>query len=107
MQIRRGLFAMIQEIAERDGLDQWTLAWCLGMARTRASWLLSGRIEQFNSETLIDILARLGVTVELRVQGRTTYLRHVPLTPRPGFVVPRHWVASIPGDHPRQGAAEA
>lgn len=101
MKIRRELFTLISQIVQRDGLNQWTLASCLGMARTRASRLVNGRIELFNTETLIDILARLGVTVELRVRARTPYLRRGPVTPRPGFRLPCQHVASIPGDHAR------
>lgn len=47
--------------------------------------LLSGRLEQFNSETLVDILWRLGVDLDIEVTGRHPYRRVVVPNPRPGW----------------------
>lgn len=75
MHIRRQLFDMIQEIIRRDRLNDVALAHIIHTSRPRASTLIHGRIERFNTETLIDILARLGVTVELQVTRVQPYAR--------------------------------
>jgi predicted XRE-type DNA-binding protein len=88
MLVRRKLFAMVLEIAERDGLDQHALASVIRTSRPRAYSLLRGRIELFNSETLIDILARLGVDVDITVTRRRPYMRWRIANPRPGWRPP-------------------
>jgi predicted XRE-type DNA-binding protein len=87
MAVRRRLLALILQIARRDGLEDGALAHCCGMTRPRASNLLHGRIEKFNSETLVDALAQLGVSVELTVTRRAPYARFKVTRPRPGW----HW----------------
>jgi len=47
--------------------------------------LLAGRAELFNSETLVDILWRLGADVDVEVTGRHPYRRFVFANPRPGW----------------------
>lgn len=95
MPVRRALLDLILEIAKRDGLDQWGLAHCVGMTRPRASNLLHGHIEKFNSETLIDVLARLGVGVQVTVTERRHYLRWNIAQPRAGWRPPPHFVTHI------------
>jgi predicted XRE-type DNA-binding protein len=85
MRIRRKLFDLILEIALRDQLTDNQLANCLRTSRTRASTLLHGHIERFNSETLIDILARLGVDIDVCVFRRRPYLRTNVRNPRSGW----------------------
>ena len=89
MRVRRILFDMIREIARRDALTMYDLAPMLGTSRTRASDLLHGHIAKFNSETLIDVLARVGVTIEPQVVKVVGYLRRRPPPPRR---VPSGWV---------------
>lgn len=85
MRLRAQLFQMILEIARRDNLSDWALAHIVNTSRTRASTLLHGHIARFNSETLVDILARLGVSVEITVTRTQPYARwHLP-NPRPGW----------------------
>lgn len=106
MVLRRRLLARIQEIAKRDGLDDQALAHCCRMARTRASTLLHGHIAKWNSETLIDVLARLGVTVELTEVKRQQYSRWNPKVRRPGwrpipgmvYGIPPHEIGVAPLD---------
>ncbi len=88
MQIRRTLLELILDLAGRNGLDDSGLAHCCGMTRPRASNLLHGRIEKFNSETLVDVLAQLGVTVELVVTRRQLAARWKVRTPRAGWQWP-------------------
>ncbi len=84
MQLRRTVFEMILEIARRDRLDVWAVKHCCGMTRPRASNLVHGRIDKFNTETLIDILAQLGVRVDIQVLSRQQYIGRFP-NPRPGW----------------------
>ena len=95
MAVRRALLDLILDIAARDDLDQWAFAHCVGMTRPRASNLLHRHIGKFNSETLIDVLARLGVRVEVTVVERRSYLRWNARTPRPGWRPPPNTVARI------------
>ncbi|MEX2177795.1 MAG: XRE family transcriptional regulator [Gemmatimonadaceae bacterium] len=85
MFIRRMLFDLILEIVRRDQLGDYALAHVINTSRTRASSLIKGQIVSFNTETLIDILARLGVSVEIRVARVQLYARHHVSRPRPGW----------------------
>ena len=73
MRVRRALFQRVIEIAERDHLSADDLAHMCGTSRPRAHSLLRGRIERFNSETLIDILFRVGVDVDLHFRTARAY----------------------------------
>jgi predicted XRE-type DNA-binding protein len=87
MRVRKILFDMARDIAERDALRDYDLAQMLRTSRTRASTLLHGHIEKFNSETLIDILARLGVTIQPTIVRVVPYLKR-----RSRLRVPAHWI---------------
>jgi predicted XRE-type DNA-binding protein len=75
MRIRRDLFDLVLRIAKRDHLSAGDIAHMCGTSRPRAWRLLAGRIEQFNSETLIDILFRVGVSTGIEVTGTRAYRR--------------------------------
>jgi predicted XRE-type DNA-binding protein len=75
MRIRNALFDLLLQIAEEDHLDMWAFAHMLGVSDARACDLMHRRIEKFNSETLIDILARVGVKLEVRPITRDRYRR--------------------------------
>ena len=85
MIIRHQLFRMIREIIARDQLGDQALAHIIHTSRTRASALIHGYIDEFNSETLIDILGRLGVTVEITVTQTQRYARYHFARPRRGW----------------------
>jgi predicted XRE-type DNA-binding protein len=103
MAVRRAALEMILAIADRDGLTDYALEHCLGMTRPRASNLLHRRIEKFNTETLIDVLARLGVTVELTIVSRRPYLRWRNRNPPAGWRPFPGAVCSIPPDDDEPG----
>lgn len=75
MRLRRKLLDLFLELAQRQGLAYYTIARVCATSEPRAWRLLHGHIELFNSETLIDILARFGVTVDVVVtkQVRVRY----------------------------------
>ena len=58
-----------KEIASR-GLKQAQAAKLLGISQPRVSDLLRGRVELFSADTLIDMLARLGIKVRLVASAR-------------------------------------
>lgn len=75
MRIRGELLELLLEVARDDRLDWSALVHMFGISQPRASNLLNRHIEKFNSETLIDMLARVGVRVEVRPASRDRYRR--------------------------------
>lgn len=60
----------IQKLIAARGLKQNVAAKTLGVTQPRVSDLLRGRIDLFSTDSLIDMLARLGATVRLTVKVR-------------------------------------
>ena len=83
MRVRGELLDLLLDIAREDQLDWPALVHILGISQPRASHLLNRHIDKFNSETLVDMLARLGVRVEVRPTSRDRY-RRFNLLPRGG-----------------------
>lgn len=75
MRIRRRLLHLLLDVAREDQLDWSALVHLFGISQPRASNLLNRHIEKFNSETLIDMLARVGVRVEVKPTSRDRYRR--------------------------------
>ena len=75
MRIRRALLEHVLRIAERDRLCAADIAHMCGTSRSRATRLLQRQIELFNSESLIDILFRMGVVLELKINETRAYRR--------------------------------
>lgn len=71
--IRSDLMIQVESILNERGLTQAKAAKLLGVSQPRISDLVRGRIELFSIDTLVDMLARLGVSVTLR----TKRSRHV------------------------------
>ena len=70
LRIRSELMAKVQKVIMVSGLKQTQAAELLGVTQPRVSDLMRGRIDLFNVETLIDILAKLGVRTKLVLQAR-------------------------------------
>ena len=75
MRVRGKLLDLLLDIVREDQLDWSALVHVLGISQPRASNLLHRHMEKFNSETLIDMLARVGVRVEVRPVSRDRYRR--------------------------------
>ena len=75
MRVRGKLLDLLLDIARDDQLGWPALVHMFGISQPRASNLLNRRVEKFNSETLIDMLARVGVRVEVRPVSRDRYRR--------------------------------
>jgi predicted XRE-type DNA-binding protein len=70
LRIRSELMAKVQKVIMARGLKQAEAAEFLGVTQPRVSDLMRGRIDLFNVETLIDMLAKLGVRTKLVLQAR-------------------------------------
>lgn len=92
MRVRRELMRLAREIINRDRLADYDIARMCRTSRPRASTLIHGHIHLFNSETLIDILARLGLSLDVVVTRKRPYLRRIPSNPRPGWKPPPGFV---------------
>lgn len=68
LRIRRELLTLFRDFARREGLRHYHVSVACGCSQPRAWNLLNGPIEQFNSETLINVLARFGFTLALTVK---------------------------------------
>jgi predicted XRE-type DNA-binding protein len=63
--IRADLMIQIEKTLKERGLKQAEAAKFLRVTQPRVSDLLRGRIDLFSTDTLIDMLARLGIRVRL------------------------------------------
>lgn len=68
LQIRTDLMVRLERIFKEQGLTQAKAASVLGVSQPRISDLVRGRIDLFSIDTLVDMLARLGVSVTLRTR---------------------------------------
>ena len=63
--IRSDLMIRLQKVIGSRGLKQAQAARVLRVSQPRVSDLLRGRIELFSTDSLIDMLARLGIRVQV------------------------------------------
>ena len=64
--IRADLMIQLERVLKQRRLTQVQAAKFLGISQPRVSDLVRGRIELFSIDTLVDLLARLGITVKLK-----------------------------------------
>ena len=67
--VRADLLIQLQKAIASRGLKQAEVAKVLRVTQPRVSDLLRGRIDLFSTDTLIDMLARLGIGVRLVVKA--------------------------------------
>jgi predicted XRE-type DNA-binding protein len=65
LKVRADLMIQVQKRIAAGGYRQADAARILNVTQPRVSDLLGGRIDLFSTDTLIDMLARLGVSVRL------------------------------------------
>lgn len=75
LRIRADLLIQIQKALKARGLKQAEAAKVLGVTQPRVSDLVRGRIDLFSVDSLIDMLARLGIRVRLVVTPSRKRLR--------------------------------
>ena len=68
--VRADLMIQVQKLIASRRLRQKAAAKILGVTQPRVSDLLRGRIDLFSTDALIDLLARLGAEVRLKVKIR-------------------------------------
>ncbi len=68
LKVRTELMLSLQKVIRARGLKQAVAAELLGITQPRVSDLMRGRIDLFSIDTLIDMLARLGVRAKLILQ---------------------------------------
>jgi predicted XRE-type DNA-binding protein len=66
--VRADLLIQLQKLIASRGLTQSAVARLLRVTQPRVSDLLRGRIDLFSTDSLIDMLARLGIGVRLVVK---------------------------------------
>lgn len=67
MRLRAQLMIEIQRFVAGAGLSQTAAARRLGLTQPRLSDLMRGRIEKFSLDALVNMLARIGRSVAVRV----------------------------------------
>ncbi len=66
--IRTDLMLQIERVLKAQRLTQAKAAKVLGVTQPRVSDLVRGRVDLFSIDTLVEMLARLGVSVTLRTK---------------------------------------
>lgn len=67
LRIRSVLMATLRQVIQDRGLTQARAATLFGVTQPRISDLVRGKIDLFSIDTLVDMLARAGFQVKLRV----------------------------------------
>jgi predicted XRE-type DNA-binding protein len=75
LRVRADLLIQIQKALKTKGVKQAEAAKVLGVTQPRISDLVRGRIDLFSVDSLIDMLARLGIRVRLVVTTSKKRLR--------------------------------
>ena len=70
LKLRAELMVNLQKVITARGLKQAEAAELLGVTQPRVSAVMRGRIDLFSIDTLIDMLARLGIRVKLELRPR-------------------------------------
>ena len=68
LRVRAELLAALQEIIRKRGLKQAAAAKALSISQPRVSTLLSGRLDLFSADALIELLARVGIGVSVTLK---------------------------------------
>jgi len=68
MKLRSKLMLAVQDRIRAAGVSQRDAAKLVGVTQPRVSDLMRGRIDLFSVESLVNMLMRLGMKVELRVK---------------------------------------
>ncbi len=67
LRLRAALMVEIKRLMQARGVTQTAAARLFGVTQPRMSDLVRGKIELFSLDTLVDMLARVGMRVQLRV----------------------------------------
>lgn len=67
MMIRSDLMSEVVSLIRNSGLTQREIAEILGISPPKVSALMTGKINDFSNETLMNYLALLGCNIEIRI----------------------------------------
>jgi len=70
LRVRSELMAKLQTVITTRGVKQAEAAELLGVSQPRVSNLMSGRIDLFNAEMLIDMLSKFGIRTRVVLEPR-------------------------------------
>ena len=70
LRVRSELMVNLQKVIKARRLKQAEAAKLLGVTQPRVSDLMRGRLDLFSMDTLVDMLARLGIRTKLILQAR-------------------------------------
>ena len=68
--MRSDLLRHLRDAVERTGLTQKEMAKRLGVTQPRVSDIVRGNLDRFSLDSLVQLLDRLGITVELKTRSR-------------------------------------
>lgn len=77
MVTRSDLMSEVVNLIQKSGLTQREIAEILGISAPKVSALMTGKINDFSNETLINYLALLGCNVEIRITPKHRVSRSV------------------------------
>lgn len=77
MRARSDLLSEVVHIIRKGSLSQKEVAIILDISQPKVSALMSGKINDFSTDTLMQYLTLLGCNVEIRVQSRHRLSRRV------------------------------
>jgi len=69
LRLRAELMAEVRRLIQARKLTQRSAAGLLGVTQPRISDLIRGKIDLFSIDTLVNMLARAGMRVQLRIAG--------------------------------------
>jgi predicted XRE-type DNA-binding protein len=67
LRIRSALVVQLRRLIDQRGLTQATAARLMGVTQPRVSDLVRGKIDLFSIDMLVNMLARVGVRITLRI----------------------------------------
>jgi predicted XRE-type DNA-binding protein len=70
LRIRSDLMARLRKLIEDEGLTQAQAARMFGVSQPRVSDLVRGRIDLFSIDKLVNLLAKAGIRVTVKVHAR-------------------------------------
>jgi predicted XRE-type DNA-binding protein len=75
LRLRADLMVQVRQLIEDQKLTQTAAAKVLGVTQPRVSDLVRGKIDLFSIDTLVDMLARAGIRVALRIHRSSSRRR--------------------------------
>ena len=82
LRIRAALMVAVREIVEDRGLTQTEAAKLFQTSQPRVSDVMRGKIDEFTIDSLVNMLSRAGVRIEVRLEAPPSRSRREPQSAR-------------------------